>query len=177
VTKADFSALQMQVKMLALQIGLRPAARACNLDEHRVLKWSQRGKWGIGNVAPALRGYAPAQSSKVLSPVESINSVVQHYGDRAKISATIAGAKAMEHLADSNGEALCKPANAISADQWTKAVDRAAGWTQSRAQGVTVNVANIVPPSDVERAERKAVHAQLDAITRLLSDAPVGRAD
>jgi hypothetical protein len=47
-------------------------------------------------------------------------------------------------------------------------VDRAAGWTQSRAQGVTVNVANIVPPSEAERAERRAVHSQLDAITKLL---------
>jgi lipopolysaccharide biosynthesis regulator YciM len=74
----------------------------------------------------------------------------------------------MEHLADSPAPDLVKPANAISADQWTKAVDRAAGWTQARQQGVTVNVANIVPPSDAERAERKAVHAQLDAITKAL---------
>ncbi len=155
--------------MLAMQIGLRPAARACNLDEHRVLKWAQRGKWGIGNVAPALRGYAAAQSSKVLNPIEAVGNIVQHYGDRAKIGAVIAGSKALEHLADCEGSKLVTPAAAISGDQWTKAVDRAAGWTQARQQGVNVGVAvTINPPSAEERAERRAVHASLDAITKLL---------
>ena len=76
----------------------------------------------------------------------------------------------MEHLADAPAQDLVKPGNSIAADQWTKAVDRAAGWTQARAQGVTVNVANIVPPTADERAERRAVHASLDAITKLLQD-------
>ncbi len=154
--------------MLALQIGLRPAARACNVDEHRVLKWAQRGKWGISNVSPALTGKRPA-SSNVLTPIEAVANVVQHYGDRAKISACIAGSKAMEHLADADGAELVKPSNAISGDQWTKAVDRAAGWTQARAQGVSVQVAVINPPSEAERQERRAVHAALDAIARRLS--------
>ncbi len=155
--------------MLAMQIGLRPAARACNLDEHRVLKWAQRGKWNINGIAPALRGPQPA-SSNVLSPIEAVGNIVQHYGDRAKIGATIAGAKALEHLADQDGSKLTTPAAAISGDQWTKAVDRAAGWTQARAAGVNVGVAvTINPPSAEERAERRAVHASLDAITKLLS--------
>jgi hypothetical protein len=34
--------------------------------------------------------------------------------------------------------------------------------------GFLVNIANIQPPSEAERAERRAVHAQLDEITRLL---------
>lgn len=154
--------------MLAMQIGIRPAARAIGLDEERVLKWSQRGKWNVGNVASTLRGRVQSPQN-VLTPIEAVANIVQHYGDRAKIGATIAGAKALEHLADTRPEQLVRPANSIAADQWTKAVDRAAGWTQSRAQGVGVAVqVNITPPSEAERSERRAVHAQLDAITKLL---------
>ena len=36
--------------------------------------------------------------------------------------------------------------------------------------GFLVNIANIQPPSEAERAERRAVHAQLDEITRLLRE-------
>jgi hypothetical protein len=168
MTKAEFASYQSQVQMLAMQIGVRPAARAIGLDENRVLQWSRRGKWRIGNVAPTMRGALPGNQN-VITPIEAVANVVQHYGDRAKISACIAGSKAMEHLADSEARELVKPGNSIAADQWTKAVDRAAGWTQARAQGIAVNVAVITPPSETERAERKAVHAQLDAITRLLS--------
>jgi hypothetical protein len=76
----------------------------------------------------------------------------------------------MEHLADSPADQLVKPGNSIAADQWTKAVDRAAGWTQSRAAGANVAVqVNITPPSEAERAERRSVHAKLDEITRALA--------
>ncbi len=155
--------------MLALSIGVRAAARACNLSESRVLKWSERGKWGISAVHPV--GFRqPSVSSEVVTPLEATANIVQHYGDRAKIGATIAGAKALEHLADADGADLVKPGNAISGDQWTKAVDRAAGWTQARANGANVAVqVNITPPSEAERSERRAVHAALDAIAKRLA--------
>jgi len=167
VTKAEFRGFTEQVQMLAMQIGVRPAARAIGLNENRVLQWARRGKWGINGKAVTLRG-APPGNQNVITPLEAVSNIVQHYGDRAKIGATIAGAKAMEHLADADGEALCKPANAISADQWTKAVDRAAGWTAARQQGTTVQVAVITPPSEAERAAMDATDAKLDEITALL---------
>jgi hypothetical protein len=69
-----------------------------------------------------------------------------------------------------------KPGNSIAADQWTKAVDRAAGWTQSRAAGVNVNVGVAVQlPSEEERAERRAGHAKLDEIARLLRQSAPAR--
>ncbi len=169
MNRAQFLGLQNQVRILATSIGLRAAARACNLAESRVLQWSSRGNWGVSAVHPV--GFRqPTVSSEVISPIEAVGNIVQHYGDRAKIGAVIAGSKALEHLADTkDAKELVKPANAISADQWTKAVDRAAGWTQARAAGVNVGVAvTIHPPSAEERAERRAVHASLDAITKLL---------
>ena len=166
MTRDQFIGLRDQVRILATSIGVRPAARAVGLDENRVLKWSERGKWGINGVATTLRG-PPAGHQNVISPVEAAEQIVKHYGTRAKIGATIAGAKALEHLADTPGDALCKPANAISADQWTKAVDRAAGWTAARQQGVQVAV-QVNMPSAEERAELRETDAKLDEIAALL---------
>lgn len=175
ITRSEYDIFVAHLFHLSTSIGLANACRALGINIERGKKIAQRRNFNLSRIRPHLARSLPVPKSP--QAIEAIANVVQHYGDRAKISATIAGAKAMEHLADSNGEVLCKPANAISADQWTKAVDRAAGWTQARAQGIAVNVAVITPPSDTERAERKAVHVQLDAITRLLADAPEGRAD
>ncbi len=168
MTKADNGTLQSQVRLLALSIGLRPAARAMGLSEDRVRNWSSRFKWGLSALGISAVPSAAATPADT-SAIEVAERVVRHYGDRAKISACIAGSKAMEHLADSPAPELVKPGNSIAADQWTKAVDRAAGWTQTRAQGVSVQVAVINPPSEAERSERRAVHAALDAIARRLA--------
>jgi len=43
--------------------------------------------------------------------------------------------------------------------------------------GLLVSIANIQPPTPEERAERRAVHAQLDEITRLLQEGSQPRED
>jgi hypothetical protein len=43
--------------------------------------------------------------------------------------------------------------------------------------GLLVNIANIQPPSEAERAEREATHARLDEITRLLRERSQSRED
>ena len=166
MTKVQYESFVNDLHHLSLDIGIRPAARAMGISEDRARKISSRRGFKLALVRrpPTLERPSPS-----VTAIEAKQQIIQHYGDRAKIGATIAGAKALEHLADSEAHKLVAPANAIAADQWTKAVDRAAGWTQSRAQGVTVNVANIIPPTDAERSDRKAVHAQLDEITRLLA--------
>ena len=137
------------------------------ISEDRARKISSRRRFNLVRARCNAVSGPPSRSPNVTA-IEAKAQIVQHYGDRAKIGATIAGAKALEHLADTEGEALCKPAKAISADQWTKAVDRAAGWTAARQQGTTVQVAVITPPSEAERAAMDATDAKLDEITALL---------
>ena len=55
-------------------------------------------------------------------------------------------------------------------------VDKIALLTGPR-MGFLVNIANIQPPTPEERAERRAVHAQLDEITRLLQEGSQPRED
>jgi hypothetical protein len=168
-TRADYNTFVAHLYHLSINIGLASACRALGINVERGKKIAQRRGFNISKVREG-RGQFPAPVPTSPFAIEATNQVVQHYGDRAKISATIAGAKAMEHLADSPADQLVKPGNSIAADQWTKAVDRAAGWTQSRAAGANVAVqVNITPPSEAERAERRSVHAKLDEITRALA--------
>ncbi len=168
-TKAGYEAFVAHFYQLSVNIGIAPACRALGLNLERGKKIAQRRRFNIGLLRPPTRAGNAPEVPNVPSCIEATNQVVQHYGDRAKIGAVIAGSKALEHLADCEGSKLVTPAAAISGDQWTKAVDRAAGWTQARAAGVNVGVqVNITPPSAEERAERRAVHASLDAITKLL---------
>ena len=154
---------------LCLQIGVRPASRALGISEERGKKIAQRRKFNIGLIRPAANGPVSAAANVPTLPqtLEAVSNIVQHYGDRAKIGATIAGAKAMEHLADAEGDTLVKPCNAIAADQWTKAVDRAAGWTAARQSPVQVAV-QVNMPSAEEKAELRETDAKLDEIAALL---------
>ena len=167
MTKAQYELFVNDLHHLSLDIGIRPAARAMGISEDRARKISSRRRFKLLAVRPALSG-SVARSPNVTA-IEAKAQIVQHYGDRAKIGATIAGAKALEHLADTQGADLVKPGNAISADQWTKAVDRAAGWTQARQQSAGVNVAvQVNVPTPADDAERRERHAKLDEIAALL---------
>jgi len=167
VTKAAYEQFVSDLHHLSLDIGIRPAARAMGISEDRARKISSRRRFNLVRARCNAVSGPPSRSPNVTG-IEAKAAIVQHYGDRAKIGATIAGAKALEHLADSTGADLVKPAAAISGDQWTKAVDRAAGWTAARQQGTTVQVAVITPPSEAERAAMDATDAKLDEITALL---------
>jgi hypothetical protein len=165
--RADYETFIAHLYHLAKNIGIVAASRALGIPEERGKKIAQRKGFNIGRIVQ--RGRLPLQSLKSPDAIEATENVIRHYGDRAKIGATIAGAKALEHLADADAVKLVTPAASIAADQWTKAVDRAAGWTQARQQGVNVGVAvNVQLPTDEERAERRAGHAKLDEIARLL---------
>ena len=172
MTKAQYQVFTLRLFNLACQIGLRPAARAIGISEDQARKISSRRKWNMASLSPAINGQVngsggPSVSPTVTAAIEDTKRIVQHYGDRAKIGATIAGALALEHLADAEGDTLVKPCNAIAADQWTKAVDRAAGWTAARQSPVQVAV-QVNMPSAEEKAELRETDAKLDEIAALL---------
>jgi hypothetical protein len=46
-TKAELLEQREQVRMLAIQIGYRAAARECGLSEDRVRQWAHRYGWSL----------------------------------------------------------------------------------------------------------------------------------
>jgi hypothetical protein len=164
VTRVQYETFVNDLHHLSLDIGIRPAARAMGISEDRARKISSRRGFKLATLK---RVSGPSARSPNVTAIEAKSAIIQHYGDRAKIGATIAGAKALEHLADSSGAELVKPAAAISGDQWTKAVDRAAGWSAARQAPVQVAV-QVNMPSEAERAELRETDAKLDEIASLL---------
>lgn len=78
--------LKEKVKAVALQIGVREAARQFGLDEERVLKWSARGKWFETKalVAEAVGNYQVKQqvsSAVLIDPAKVLLSV----GNKSKL--------------------------------------------------------------------------------------------
>ena len=52
VSKVKMREYREQMRMLALDIGIRPAARACGLKESRVLNWAVRYGWNKKHRCP-----------------------------------------------------------------------------------------------------------------------------
>ena len=162
LSKAQFKALKRDAQHLAVDIGLRPAARALGLPEERVKKWAQRDKWNISLIRP--QGFKHAQvSPQVPDAIEVKTRLLASHSDRTRLGLALASTNASEHLATLPAESVVKPANAIAMEQVSRTADRVHGWTQSRTQAPTVQIANIVLPSAEERAKLDAIDRKLDA--------------
>ena len=79
-------ALKEKVKLVALQIGVREAARQFELSEERVMKWSQRGNWFKNDpqVAEALALKEERQGVSV-AVRKCPSEIVLRYGERTKL--------------------------------------------------------------------------------------------
>ncbi len=71
------------VRMLAIEIGVRPAARQLGLDEDRVCQWSHRGNW-----FPALPDVQRSNVSTVSKPGDVLQATLaaRKQESRAKLS-------------------------------------------------------------------------------------------
>jgi 2,4-dienoyl-CoA reductase-like NADH-dependent reductase (Old Yellow Enzyme family) len=168
MSRADYESFVAHFFHLCTYIGINPACRALGIKESRGRQIASRRKFGISKIrADALHPNA-LKSRDVTGGIEATKNIIAHYSDRARVGAVISGAKVFEHLADKEPNQLIGPATAIAADQWAKVTDRAAGWSAERAQGVTVQVANLVMPTPEQRAERRALHDKLDEIAKQL---------
>lgn len=157
--------------MLALDIGVRPAARALGLSEARVMKWSERGKWQIGLLRP--RGFngdtqGATLSAQVSDAIEAKKRILKHHSDRTLLGFAQAATTVAEGLSEKTVGQLIAPGTAISAGQWAKVSDSVHGWQAERTAAPVVQIANVVLPSEDERADRRAMHARLDDIARRL---------
>lgn len=109
------------VKVLAKAVGIREAARRMGLDEHRVLKWSQRdpaGPWGPAS-APPTRKQLPAQvracPQAVLTPSEALVDALADDSRASRIALSRGLRRVAEHVADLD------PAEALERAQHVKA--------------------------------------------------------
>jgi len=165
--KADFQTLQAETRLLALQIGLRPAARAMHLDEERVKKWAQRGKWNMRALSPALDGYAHRpKSPEIPNAVRAMTQILESEGHRTRLGMARTARRAFEHCDDLPDRKLLEVGTAIALDKHRAVAESAHGWRNAATQ-VAVQV-NVPMPTQQERDEMRQLDAKLDAFAKLL---------
>lgn len=135
--------LKERVKVVALQIGVREAARQFGLDEERVLKWSARGKWFETKalVAEAVGNYQVKQqvSSAVLKTPSEILATL---GNKSKLRAAKLGDNTLRVLQRkakaTDGESLIPLAPVLKTTVDT--LDKVHSWSTPAPSMTQVNV-------------------------------------
>lgn len=170
LSRQEAIAFREQTRALAMQIGLRPAARALGLNEERVMKWAQRGNWRISAVRPPLTnciGPLPQPgSAKCPQPLEMLAAVMANEGDRTRSAMARTARRAFEHADTLDDATLHEMSRSIALEKHAKIASVAHQWN---ANNVSVGVAVSVPlPSEDERKEMRSIDAKLDAIAAKL---------
>lgn len=92
-----------QVRMLAMELGPREAARRCNLKEDTVLQWSKRGNWLAHLREPDLMKPVSMQKTPVIgviSPSDALANLLKENKKRTKIALSSYLGDASEELKD-----------------------------------------------------------------------------
>jgi hypothetical protein len=120
------------VKTLAIAIGVRNAARKLGLDENRVLKWSERGKWFKAEPKPQPPTVTQNDVISVIKPSDALAQTLSDDSNATKIGFSRAARKVSQHLAEGTAKALVRPATAISASKWATVAGQVHGWQESK---------------------------------------------
>lgn len=141
----DLTVNKGAVKVLAMAVGVREAARRMGLPEERVMKWSQRdpqGPWTV-QLSQALATKPSAVSAKVSAPVreasDAMANSMHELSKRGKLAYLKAGVKVGEHLAKAPADELLAQGADVKA--WASTTALAGSWQdQSAKTAVLVNI-------------------------------------
>lgn len=129
------------VRLLAIQIGVREAARQLGLNEDRVCKWSERGKWFAKPSHPKARN---AHVSTVSSPGDILLQAIADDNVPTRAALAKAHRKAAEHAQAMSGVELLKPGTAQALRQHGQGAASVHGWNdQQQGKGFSLNVLNL----------------------------------
>jgi hypothetical protein len=168
MSRVEAQNLREHVRCLAMQIGLRSAARAYNLSEARVMKWSERGRWQIGLLRPSATN--ADKSANVSTPIQALQNVLAIEADRTRAAMARTARRAFEYSDGLSDETLHEMPRAIALEKHARVASIAHRW-QSEAVNVGVQV-NVPMPDKAEREEMRAMDAKLDAIAERLRNGP-----
>lgn len=126
------------VRTLAIQVGVREAARQLNLNENTVVQWSKRYQWFKRPTLPPTHNDSKAVIS-VIKPGDALLSEIQQNGTETKLKLSRYAKKQAEHLAT---KGKLKDHNAFR--NLTTGAGVLHGWNEEKAEGkFTLNVLNL----------------------------------
>jgi hypothetical protein len=146
------------------QVGFYVAADMLGVNHWTLRKWAERYHWqGIPKHAQAL------DASKLSKSAAAHDETLGKINKSAHYHYAVAALKAGVTASELSGEQLMERNTAMAFNQNTQAADRALGWTSSRTAAPVVQIANVTLPTPQEQAERQAMFAKLEEITRRLA--------
>jgi hypothetical protein len=131
--------------------------------------WAWKEKWELPQVFAPLRNAIKQASSNAHA---AISEVITEQGEDSRLYLSAAGLKAAHHAAKLNGHHLLTKETSQALLNTARTADVVHGYTASRQQGVSVQIANVIQPTPEEKAERQAMFAKLEEITRRLAAPP-----
>lgn len=126
-----------QVKMLALSIGLRPAAKQLNIPLPTLAAWSSKGKWFAKPEHALPPTVKPIQTLQT-KPADVLADMLADDSKQTKLSLARASRKAAEHLADAEPGTVLKHSRAMHDVAKTAATVH--GWAGSTEGKAGVNI-------------------------------------
>jgi hypothetical protein len=158
----------------ALIIGVRPAARKHQLNEDTVCVRAHREKWKLPASLPTLpyrRRAINAQEARESTShaLDQLASVIDEQGEHSRLYLSAATLQASHTLAAQGGKTEGERVPYAGLLNVSRSGDTVHGWQAQRTAGPTVQIANVIQPTPEERAERQAMFAKLEEITRRLA--------
>jgi len=149
-----------EVKVLAIAIGAREAARRMGLNEDTVCARAAREDW-FSKRREAQAMLSPKGKAQLLktatnyiasnaSNVPSLADVMAGLGPDSKLKLAIAGNKVVSRLSEMDGDELLEPTTAQSAKHWAGNLALAHGWQAEGRDGAqtVVNIAFLTVSGD-----------------------------
>jgi len=132
------------VRLLAIELGVREAARRCGLSEDRVRKWSSRYKW--------LEQRAPKQQEAVVTTVTAPGDILlqEHKSLETKTKTALARATAAaaEHVSTQPPLEVQNPAQLRDL---AASAARVFGWDKNDKPGVQLNQQFVITQEQLEQ--------------------------
>jgi hypothetical protein len=167
IPKAERLILVENARRTVGQVGFNVASEMTGIPVMTLYQWSKRYAWSaVPKHAQAL------DASKLSKSASAHDETLGKINKSAHYHYAVAALKAGVTASELSGEQLMERNTAMAFNQNTQAADRALGWTASRSTGVSVQIANVIQPTPEERAERQAMFARLEEITKRLAAPP-----
>lgn len=155
-----------RVQADAILIGVRPAARKHGINEDTVCAWAAKGGWKLPSVLVELRKQATSRGSQAL---QHIAASIDEHGEHSRLYLSAATLQASHALAAQGGQTKGERVPYAGLLNVSRSGDTVHGWQAQRTAGPTVQIANVILPTPQEQAERQAMFAKLEEITRRLA--------
>lgn len=166
----DRDKFRQQVHAKALLIGIRPAARFFGIKETTACQWAKRYKWKLPDCLKEFK--LKPHRKRDLSSHDVINrfaSSIDEHGEHSRLYLSAATLKASHELAQAGGHTAGERVPYAGLLNVSRSGDTVHGWQAQRTAGPTVQIANVILPTPQEQAERQAMFAKLEEITRRLA--------